>query len=130
LHLVNLIFLLEIRQLLVQTLESLIVVLQGLLAHRGKRGLADSIIIEPVVVNKLVARNQIAGFRLPSRSHPRLAISVLVYDLEYPLPLVTNEAPINLDTDRVIIGVSGHQRGLARDLEKRQLILYCELSAV
>jgi hypothetical protein len=42
-----------------------------------------------VVVNKLVARNHIAHFELPSR-HPRLARGVLVYDLEYPLPLVTD----------------------------------------
>jgi hypothetical protein len=53
-----------------------------------------------------------------------------VYDLEYTFPLVIDEAPVNLDTDRVIIGVSGHQRGLTGDLEERQLILDRELSAV
>ena len=87
-----------------------------------------------MIVNKLVARDYIAGFGWPPPSRypssTRLSRCILVYHLENTFPLVTDKAPFNLDTDRVIISVSGHQRDLAGNLEKRQLILQCELSGV
>ena len=101
--------------------------LQGFLVYRGKRRLTDAVLLKPVLVDKLVARDHIAGLGLPAgdlSGGTGLTGGGLVQHLENTLALVGDQAPVNLDAEGVILAVFRHQGGLARDLEKGKLIIH------
>ena len=107
--------------------------LQGFLVYRGKRRLTDAVLLKPVLVDKLVARDHIAGLGLPPGDPPGgagLAGCGVVQHLENTLALVGDEASINLDAECIILAVFRHQGGLAGDLEEGKLVFHSELSAV